>query len=338
VTDHHLWPATDGPITDSTTDPISLGVEFDVTAPAWLIGFRCWRASAGDTGVTVAAFHVATEAALAGSTTAVPDGGTGWRAVTIDPIALTPGVRYVATAHHPVRYPGTAGYWMPGQPGDGGQTQGPLHAPDNAQVTAAPIGQGRFLLGPSIAAPTQTYQGGGYWITPVVTDVNPGGVSGTATLTAAGALASTGTRRTVGTAALGGTLTAATTGTRRTNGTTALTATGAATTTGTKRAHGPATLDAATQANTAGGSSRHGQAALTAAATLGTTGTTPRRGTAALTATLGATTNGTPTRHGTATLTATATLAGGQAGAPPTAHRIRAGVPRTRWRAGPATT
>lgn len=320
MTDHYLWPATDGPVTDSATEPISLGVEFDVTAPAWLVGFRCWRASAGDTGVVVAAFHVATEAALAGSTTAVPDGGTGWRAVTIDPIALTPGVRYVATAHHPVRYPGTAGYWMPGQPGDGGQTHGPLHAPDNAAVLAAPLGQGRFLLGPSIAAPTQTYQGGGYWITPVVTDVDPGGATGTAALALAIDLYAGGARRGTGTGALPLAVAVGSTGHRGAPGTLAAAVTTTCSAGGTKHAHGLAALTVGPTLHAVGGAARSGGAHAAAG--------------------VDSTAAGRSGHHGSAGAVAAIALAaaGHAVGEPGIAHHVRVGAPTTRWRCDPPTT
>jgi len=194
VTTFTLWPATNGPVTDSATTPISLGTEFKVTGAGWLVGFRVWRATTGDTGITVAAFTAGSGVVLSGSTTAVPDGGTDWRTVSITPIPLTIGVPYVAVAHHPVRYPGTGGYWLAGQPGGSGHTEGILYAPPDSAV---PAGQGRFLEGASIAAPTQTYQGGCYWITPIVSDEDPAGVGASGSAVSAGS--ATAVRSTVAT-------------------------------------------------------------------------------------------------------------------------------------------
>jgi len=172
-------------VTDSATTPISLGTEFQATAAGWLVGFRVWRATTGDTGITVAAFTAGSGVVLSGSTTAVPDGGTDWRTVSITPIPLTIGVPYVAVAHHPVRYSGTGGYWLAGQPGGSGHTEGILHAPPDSAV---PAGQGRFLEGASIAAPTQTYQGGCYWVSPIISDEDPAGSGASGSASSAGSV------------------------------------------------------------------------------------------------------------------------------------------------------
>ncbi|MFI1580018.1 DUF4082 domain-containing protein [Embleya sp. NPDC020630] len=171
-----LWAATDGPATVEDSVPISLGTEFSVTSPAWLTGFRVWRAVTGDSGITCAAFAVGAGSPMPGSSVSVPDGGTGWQTVTLgSALPLTPGVRHIATAHHPLRYSGTGGYWLSGQPGGSGFTVGNLRAPSDAEVVASPIGQGRYVLGSSIAEPTETYQGACYWITPITTDEDPAG-------------------------------------------------------------------------------------------------------------------------------------------------------------------
>jgi len=356
---YRLWPSTNGAGTDSANSPISLGTEIVLSATGWVTALHMWRATLSEVGpVTGAVYAVATATQVPGTAVTYTLSGTGWQTATLAvPVQLAASTRYIVVVHHTDRYAGTASYWTSG-PGGAGITNGILTAPPNSAVTTAPAGQGRYTEAGTIQAPTSTFSGGGYWADLSVTDVNPGGVSGTGSLTATGAIASTGTRRTAGTATLGGTLTAATTGTRRATGAAATTATatpiiagrktltaaitldsgGTLTTSGAKRGQGQAVLPGGGTAVANGGGGHIGGATLAAVATLATTGIPPRSGTATLMAALGATTTGTAMRHGTAALTATAVLTGGQADAVPTARRIKVGAPRTRWSVGPGTT
>lgn len=354
---YRLWPATNGHPTDASNAPISLGTEFTLSATGWVTALHMWRATLSETGpVTGAIYAVATGTQVSGTAVTYTLSGTGWQTATLAaPVQLSASTRYIVVVHHTDRYAGTANYWTSG-PGGSGITNGILTAPPNSAVVSAPVGQGRYTEAGTIQAPTSTFNGGGYWSDLTVADVNPGGVTGTATLTASGTLASTGTKHSGGAAALGGTLAAATTGTRRATGTATstsaatpattgrktltatitLTGDGNPTTSGTKRGQGQGALGGTGTTATNSSSSRFGGAVITAAGALATTGTAPRTGVAHITAAATLVSNGRGDHRGQAALTAAAILTAQPGGA--TDRDILAGAPTTRWRAGPPTT
>jgi hypothetical protein len=297
----NLWPATDGPATDNDTDPISLGTEFAVLTSAWITGIRVWRATPADTGITAAIFLAVGSTPVAGTTVTVPDAGLGWIDVLFPTaVPASTSTRYVATAHHQSKYSGTGGYWLTGNPGGSGITQNAfLYAPGNDAIPGSPIGQGRYEVGATLVAPTQTYNGACYWVTPITTDVDPGGRSGTATLTATGAITSTGAKGGRGTGAILG----------------------------------------ASALTDAGRTGRAGTATILGTATAASTGTAQRRGTGTLTGVGTLSGTGISRRTGTSAVAATGALTStGRNPDNINARLYRAGEPTTTWTCGPPLT
>jgi uncharacterized protein DUF4082 len=187
VTVYRLWPSTDGAPTDEGTDPINLGTEIILSATGWVTALHMWRATLAETGpVTGAVYNVVTGVQVAGTSVTYSLSGTGWQTATlVAPVQLTAGVRYIAVVHHTDRYAGTGSYWTSG-PGASGITNGILSAPPNSAVTSAPVGQGRYDESGTIAAPTSTFSGGGYWADLSVTDEDPAGSTASGSATSSG--------------------------------------------------------------------------------------------------------------------------------------------------------
>lgn len=186
---YRLWPATPGNPSDEATAPISLGTEIALSAPGWATGLHFWRATLSEVGpVTGAVYAVASGMQVPGTAVTFTLSGTGWHTATLpSPIQLSAGVRYIVVIHHTNRYAGTAGYWATGA-GASGITNGILTAPPASTVTTAPVGQGRFSEGPTIAAPTGTFNGGCYWADVSITDDDPAGLSATGSALSAGSV------------------------------------------------------------------------------------------------------------------------------------------------------
>lgn len=300
MAEYRLWPATDGPATDEANPPINLGTEFNVSTTAWITKIHFWRATLSEVGpVTGAVYAVVGATQLSGTAVTFTLSGVGWHTVTLPtPVQITAGVRYIATIRHADHYAGTGGYFTSG-PGSAGITNGILTAPSAAAVSSAPIGNGRFDEAGAIAAPTSTFNGGNYWSDVSVTDVDPGGRSGTAIITATSSLTSTGAKGGRGTGTILGASALADNGRTGRTGTATILGTGTAASTG--RA------------------ARAGTALLTATALLADTGRSGRAGTA--------------TTTGTAAITST-----GRNPDNISARLYRAGEPTTTWSCGPPLT
>lgn len=181
MTTYSIWPATNGPDTsNSDGQAINLGIEFYVTDPAWVTHLRFYRGSALVQPDNLRLYEVDSAAAgtMVAEVTAPTFSGTGWQEYEIDPVELTPDQRYRVVAHMPDDYTATGGYWASGGPGDGGRTNGILVAPDDDAATGND--QGSFLYSPTPAFPTESFNGGNYWVDIIATDEDPdGGVTGT---------------------------------------------------------------------------------------------------------------------------------------------------------------
>jgi len=177
VTDYSIWPATSGPGASSPDTPVTLGTEFYVTSPVWLLAIRFWRADTAITGAVAGRVWRATNAtsgtAVSGSDVAFTLSGTGFqRANVASPVPLLPSNKYKATCFFPSGYSATASYWASGG-GASDIVNGPLVAPNKSNSVGGDT-QGCFGYGASITYPANgSGSGACYWVDVVVTDVDP---------------------------------------------------------------------------------------------------------------------------------------------------------------------
>jgi hypothetical protein len=175
VTDYRIWPATNGPNADNADNAINLGIQFSVSAQAWVIALRYYRGTTNVNPDDLRLWQV--DSAVSGTSLAnvvPPAAGAsiGWQEVALaTPVELTPGQVYKTVGHMPTHYVATPNYWTSGA-GSAGITNGILTAQSNAASTG---GQGTFTYNASPVFPTSTFNGGNYWIDVVVTDVDPAG-------------------------------------------------------------------------------------------------------------------------------------------------------------------
>ena len=181
MTDYDLFGATSGPATsasDGSTE-YTLAVEWSIPAgPAWLKGYRFWRAPDGGspevTGpVSARTWGVVGEGAVADSDATFTLSGSGWQDVLLaTPQPLTPTTRYRSGCLFPNgKFVVTADYWTSGA-GGSGITAGPLLGHSNA--TASSNQQGSLNVGAVIAFPgIGSGTAANYWVTPLVTNVDP---------------------------------------------------------------------------------------------------------------------------------------------------------------------
>ncbi len=165
---------TDGPIALSTGFTINDGGTY------WCTGVEFYAASSAPTGVSVALWSRSTDESPSGigSLLASKDGGTinaGVRnRITFDTAVQVTAAAYpnglYATMRTGNNYVATGGYFA-----SAAETSGPITAYQNN----AGIGfNGRFKVSPAPTGaadsyPNQTFGGGGYWVSPVITDVDP---------------------------------------------------------------------------------------------------------------------------------------------------------------------
>jgi hypothetical protein len=198
VTDYDLFGAMTGPDTSAVdgANQYTLGTEWWVTSTVWLKGYKFWRPADGGspavTGPIVARTWTATGTPIAGTDAAFTLSGSGTQTVFLGtPVALSlgPTVKYRTGAHFPNgRYPFTAEFWGTG-PGSAGIINGPLTGPNQSAATDGE--QGSLVSGSSINFPSNGSPNASfYWVTPIVTDVDPGGESNSGDVTSALALGS----------------------------------------------------------------------------------------------------------------------------------------------------
>lgn len=178
MTTYRLWPATSGPA-NGTADATAytLGVEFEISAPAELAGYFVWTASDQDTGARSFRLYSVDAGGLTGSAVAGSDVTSGvltagqWNYVPLAaPIALTAGQRYRACQLVPavaVPYSSTGLYWSTG-PGSAGITNGILTAPRRADAEG--LLQGQFNVGAVMTFPANEFNATNYWVDVLVDD------------------------------------------------------------------------------------------------------------------------------------------------------------------------
>lgn len=167
---------TDGPIAVSTGFQINDGGTY------WCTGIEFYAASSAPSGVSVALWTRDTDESPTGAGTllaskalASPVAGTRNRVAFDTAVqvtaALYPNGLY-ATMRAANNYVATGGYFA-----SAAATSGPITAYQNN----AGVGfNGRFKVSPAPTGaadsyPNQTFGGGGYWVSPVITDVDPSG-------------------------------------------------------------------------------------------------------------------------------------------------------------------
>lgn len=186
---------TDGPIALST------GFTINDAGTYWCTGVEFYAASSAPSGVSVALWERSTDESASGLGTLLAfeaaggaiNAGVRNRILfdTAVPVtaALFPNGLY-ATMRSGNNYVATGGFFSAA-----GQISGPITAYQNGTVGF----NGRFkVTGATDAAngyPTQTFGAGGYWVSPIVTDVNPSGepvLAGMAATSPAGFMAMAG--------------------------------------------------------------------------------------------------------------------------------------------------
>jgi hypothetical protein len=173
VTDYSIW-TTDGPFTSSADDPVNLGTQFSVSTQAWVIGLRYFRGATNVNPDELRLWRADSAAAGTSLASVIPPAAVtlGWQVVPLGaPVELTPGQIYKSVGHFPDHYVATSGYWTSGD-GAAGLTNGILTAQNNDNALG---GQGTFKYGAGNQFPDGTFNGGGYWVDVLVTDVDPSG-------------------------------------------------------------------------------------------------------------------------------------------------------------------
>lgn len=185
MTDFNIWPATNGPNTDSgDASDISRGVIFRLSATGWLKAIRFYRGTTnvglpsvpGGGVVRGRIYTVADGLPVSGTDVTFTLSGTGWQSAALAiPVQLNANVSYKAVVLTG-NYTATGGYFASGA-GVGGIVQGIITAPD-AGGNPSGIGsiqQGSFKQPTSgIEYPNQYFNGGNYWVDVTIADVDPG--------------------------------------------------------------------------------------------------------------------------------------------------------------------
>lgn len=184
MTDWSIWPATNGPNTDSgDTSDISRGVTFRLSAPGWLKAIRFYRGTlaVGDSAgalAPVGRLYTLVDGLPVSATdvTFTLTGATGWFTALLPvPKPLAANVSYKAVVLTG-DYTATSHYFDTGA-GVGGIVNGILTCPD-AGGNPSGIGgiqQGSFKQPTTgLEFPNQYFQGGNYWVDVIVSDTDPG--------------------------------------------------------------------------------------------------------------------------------------------------------------------
>lgn len=184
MTDFNIWPATNGPNTDSgDASDISRGVIFRLSATGWLKAIRFYRGTvnvglpaSGGGVVRGQIYTMADGLPVSGTDITFTLSGTGWQSAALAiPVQLNPNVSYKAVVLTG-NYTATGGYFSTGA-GVGGIVQGIITCPDaggNPSGIGA-IQQGSFKQPTTgIEYPNQYFNGGNYWVDVTIADVDPG--------------------------------------------------------------------------------------------------------------------------------------------------------------------
>jgi hypothetical protein len=135
---------------------VTVGVKFTSDEPGLITGIRFYKAST-NTGVHVGDLWSASGQLLA-TATFTNETASGWQQVNFStPVEITAGTTYVASYHTNVgHYSASSGYFNAFS-----YDNPPLHAPVNGGSSG---GNGVYVYSASDAFPTNTYNGGNYWV------------------------------------------------------------------------------------------------------------------------------------------------------------------------------
>jgi hypothetical protein len=196
VTEWVLFGAGTPGAPDEADGPIALSTEFNINTGGsfWVTGVEFYQAAnpqPGGSSYEVAIWQRVNDATpgtkIASRTvlcSSVAAGGGRRRILFTAPVAVSNAqtTGYYATLGTPQRYTATAGYFTAA-----GETNGPVTATQDGVGLGR---NGRFKVGVSTADyPNGEFNGGGYWVTPIVSDVDPGGTPVTVTDTPGSAAA-----------------------------------------------------------------------------------------------------------------------------------------------------
>jgi hypothetical protein len=148
---------------DSDSSPLEAGVKFRASTDGWVTGTRFYKGT-GNTGTHTGSLWTATGTRLA-TATFTNETASGWQTVTFPvPVHVTAGTTYVVSYFAPAgHYAADAAYFA----------YQPTTAPPLTGLQAGTDGgNGVFHAGGS-AFPTDTYNGGNYWVDVVFDTVEP---------------------------------------------------------------------------------------------------------------------------------------------------------------------
>lgn len=173
MTDYSIFTA-DGPFTSSADDPVNLGHQFSVDTQGWVIGLRYFRGAVNVNPDELRLWRADSSAAGTSLASVTPPAAStlGWQTVMLAvPVEITAGQIYKTVGHFPDHYVATSGFWTSGD-GAAGIVNGILTGQNNDNSLG---GQGTFKYGAENQYPDGTFNGGGYWVDVLVTDVDPSG-------------------------------------------------------------------------------------------------------------------------------------------------------------------
>lgn len=194
-----LWENADPPsagVAAFTDSPINLGIVFIASDAVTASAVRYYRiagsphAAEQNRPEAVAVYRVS-DGHLMVSTSTIPAIASGWNEVAVASTALAADTYYMAVAFYGGRgsnpnFTAEGGYFS-----GGSVTNGVLHSPDTDEVGAPHNGQ--YGYGSSLAMPTNTFNGGGYFVD-VVVDTGAASASGASALSGRGTVAGAGAK------------------------------------------------------------------------------------------------------------------------------------------------
>lgn len=179
MTDYDPFGALNGPANATADDsPYTMGLEFDVSDPVWLVAIEFWQAAGGSPSDAIRQallFEVIDDASgnpvdLGDNDFEVPV--QGWNTFTpaIAPL-LDPAEVYRACVFHPEgRYSAEANFFSSGAGADP-IIEGPLRIMDADLATGGD--QCSFIQNATPQFPTTAFNSTFYWINIIVTDIDP---------------------------------------------------------------------------------------------------------------------------------------------------------------------
>lgn len=152
-----IWPSSAVPavLADPDTEPVELGVKFRAHLAGYIVGIRFYKGP-GNTGPHTGSLWTET-GQLLGTATFTDETASGWQQANFaEPIAIEPGVTYVASYWAPNgRYSVDDHYFAAG-----GVDNGALQAPADAAVG----GNGVYAYGSGGIFPSNSYNASNYWV------------------------------------------------------------------------------------------------------------------------------------------------------------------------------